>query len=165
MPNFNDDKPVTIRQRSNTPGTPGTPPTVGTPPIIHPPGPGDATVAHMQYNSPMGMYSNDSVKEAFVGQTDGLVTGVAGSVLSNNHTNNMPANKNYSSNGLIWFCLYPFAYRLIAPINRIPNGTPTSRQIDEQHCLPVSSEFPIMLSKLSRRSFGSSVIDIDLRCL
>ena len=39
-------------------------------------GPGGATVAHAQYNSPLSMYSNDNVADAFAGQTDGLVTGV-----------------------------------------------------------------------------------------
>ena len=39
-----------------------------------PAGPGEGVFRHAQYNSPMGLYSNDAVEEAFQGQTGGVVT-------------------------------------------------------------------------------------------
>lgn len=36
----------------------------------------DGVYAHAQYNSPLQMYSNDKVQEAFSGQSGGQVTGV-----------------------------------------------------------------------------------------
>ena len=74
LPNF-DDKPITLRKSQGTPGTPGTP---TTPPVVYPQGPGEATVQHLQYTSPLDMYSANNVQEAFEGQTDGVITGVGG---------------------------------------------------------------------------------------
>ena len=34
---------------------------------------GETVVSHVQYNTPIGLYSNDNVMEAFEGQTGGLV--------------------------------------------------------------------------------------------
>ena len=62
--------------KPQAPQTPATPVTPGTPDYA--PGPGEANVAHLQYNSPLNMYSEDAVSEAFEGQTAGVVTGVSG---------------------------------------------------------------------------------------
>ena len=46
---------------------------------------GETVVSHVQYNTPIGLYSNDNVMEAFEGQTGGLVTGVDGYALLHKH--------------------------------------------------------------------------------
>ncbi|XP_070545369.1 PDZ and LIM domain protein 7-like isoform X18 [Ptychodera flava] len=42
------------------------------------PFPGTAKVVHLQYNSPVGIYSAQNIAETFKGQTEGLITGVVG---------------------------------------------------------------------------------------
>ncbi|XP_077999305.1 PDZ and LIM domain protein 5-like isoform X7 [Glandiceps talaboti] len=42
------------------------------------PGSGTAKVVHLQYNSPVGLYSAQNIAETFKGQTEGLITGVVG---------------------------------------------------------------------------------------
>ncbi|KAK2158690.1 hypothetical protein LSH36_165g01052 [Paralvinella palmiformis] len=75
LPKFEDSP----RPRGRTPQTPPTPGHQQAPTTPdYEPGPGEATVAHVQYNSPLDLYSENNVAEAFTGQTDGLVTGVGG---------------------------------------------------------------------------------------
>lgn len=40
------------------------------------PGSGGSVVAHAQYNSPLGLYTQENVLDAFSAQTDGQVTNV-----------------------------------------------------------------------------------------
>ncbi|KAK2179226.1 hypothetical protein NP493_504g03021 [Ridgeia piscesae] len=68
-----DDSPVT-----NSRPSPVTSPLKTAQEPSYPQGPGDAVVAHVQYNTPIGLYSNDNVMEAFEGQSGGVVTGVDG---------------------------------------------------------------------------------------
>ena len=69
LPNFNDPPPVAphLKQRQPDPE-----PQQG----ALPPGPGEGVFTHAQYNSPLQLYSNDAVGEAFKGQTGGVVTAV-----------------------------------------------------------------------------------------
>ncbi|XP_002732253.2 PDZ and LIM domain protein 3-like [Saccoglossus kowalevskii] len=43
-----------------------------------PAGPGSAKVVHLQYNSPVGIYSSANIADAFKGQTAGLAPGTTG---------------------------------------------------------------------------------------
>lgn len=73
LPQF-DDKPKPRYQKPKN-LLPEEPPA----PVI-PPGPGEGVFVHAQYNSPLQMYSNNAVDEAFQGQTSGVITSAQKSV-------------------------------------------------------------------------------------
>ncbi len=71
LPNF-DDIPVPTPP---THGSPSTPPTPSMPGVASG-STGDGLVVHKQFNSPLSMYSDDNVVDAFAGQTGGEIVGV-----------------------------------------------------------------------------------------